>query len=430
MATVVQETLPNGETRVKIVDIDPDFSVYKLVERLQSNTAVMNHRVTMSIVSKEIENTSLVDNAHTRVFSSFQKMSRFMPQARRYEQLAKRAESVYVFGIPDVEPPAIPNVNYVYLKPTDQLSKEWFLISYGHSYASALATEELTHMDDPDELRMFKGVWSFDLAMTAILEEWLSSTVNAPTLMIDEREHDHRRQIALVNNIMHRMLTHVMVEMDAQKASIIQGEIKTIIKGTLYPSIQNSEKRATEEQSVAREQDVVVLFSDLRNFSSLAEKMEPKQLVREIINPYLSIASQVVYENGGIVDKFLGDGVLAVFGAETPSNNDADRALNAAREMIQQLKRTIGTKGVSFGLGMASGPVHVGQIGSEVRFENTVIGDAVNTAQRLSQYGDNDAWVSHTVYAALKQTYDLEAQGNVDLKGKAKPHQVYRLKGV
>src|SRR5689334_15527417 len=147
------------------VSIDPAFSIYKLVDRLKNQNTILRHRQSMSEVSYEIENATLLDGAHTRIFAGFQRMSKFVPQIPRYTKMALQAESVYVFGIPDTELPSIPNITYVPLEATDQLAKEWFLVSYGIDYASALATQELTRIDDPDEQRQFNGVWTFNVSL-------------------------------------------------------------------------------------------------------------------------------------------------------------------------------------------------------------------------------------------------------------------------
>ncbi|MBC7810031.1 MAG: hypothetical protein H7175_02735, partial [Burkholderiales bacterium] len=140
--------------------LSSDFSVFDLVERVQSKSTLLRHRRTMSLVSYEIENITLQDNARTRIFSGFQLYSKFVPQIERYRRIAALAEVVYVFGVPDVELPAIDNITYVPIAADDALAQEWFLVSYGPEYASALATREITRIEEEDALRMFKGVWT------------------------------------------------------------------------------------------------------------------------------------------------------------------------------------------------------------------------------------------------------------------------------
>jgi hypothetical protein len=190
--------------------IDPQFSVYRLVERVQTQSTLLNHRRAMSVVSYEIENATLLDGARTRMFSGFQYLSKFTPQIERYRKLAASSEAIYVFGVPDVTPPQIPNITYVHLKPTDLLSREWFLVCYGRDYFSTLATEELSQSSDPDDKRIFKGIWTFDLPMVSILKDWLGSAVDAKPLEYAHGPHNFLRHIQLLSNTMSRMMTRLM----------------------------------------------------------------------------------------------------------------------------------------------------------------------------------------------------------------------------
>lgn len=162
--------------------IDPTFSVYRLLERINQGPLVLRDRRTMTRISYTIENATRSNHARNRIFSGFQRFSKFLPQENRYREIAAYAESVYVFGVPDVELPAIQNVTYVPLTTSDYLSREWFVISAGRNFNSALCSNELTHIDDPDETRQFEGLWTFSGGMVDILQSWLSSAVDAPAL--------------------------------------------------------------------------------------------------------------------------------------------------------------------------------------------------------------------------------------------------------
>ncbi|MDX2162740.1 MAG: DICT sensory domain-containing protein [bacterium] len=222
------------------VAIDPQFSVYHLAERVQQTSTLLSHRRTMSLVSYEIENATLIDGVRTRIFAAFQYYSKFLPQLARYTTLALRAESIYVFGVPDVTLPALPNVTYIPLKRTDQLAKEWFLISYGREYFSALATEELTSITDPDHTRKFKGIWTFDVSMVSILEDWLSSAVDAQPLNVSEKDLNFDRQIRLMSNTMERLTRRIdrlnTRLTDAENA--VAQELSERVNASLAPTLQ------------------------------------------------------------------------------------------------------------------------------------------------------------------------------------------------
>jgi DICT domain-containing protein len=216
------------------VSIDPGFSVYKLVNKLQNQNTILRHRQAMSEVSYEIENSTLVDDARTRVFAGFQRMSKFVPQIPRYTKLAAQAESVYVFGVADVELPSIPNIIYIPLAQTDQLSKEWFLVSYGITYASALATEEVSHIDDPDDQRQFNGVWTFNVSLVSILEEWLTRTVDARALGWTSEMMNHERRLKLIGRNLSRLIgrtSRMNLRTQAELTTTIKTEVEPPSKG-------------------------------------------------------------------------------------------------------------------------------------------------------------------------------------------------------
>jgi len=394
-------------------DIDPDFSVYHLVKRVEQTSALLNHRRTMNYISYEIENASILDRVNNRVFSGFQYLSKFIPQIKRYQQIAAHADEVYVFGVPDVTPPAIPNVYYVPLKPTDQLAREWFLISHGADYYSALATEELTQFGAPDEYRMFKGLWSFDLDMVQILADWLTKTVDTKPQFIDDTDYNHVSQNRLVNRSVSRLLATRDDLSDSQE--FVVEELRSALKSSLGERIEH--RPHTNE--------TVILFSDIRNFTPLTETLAPQQLVETVINPYVATVSQAIKRYGGQIDKFLGDGVLAVFGLESYAPQDSVNALLAAKQILDDIREH---HDIQIGIGVAKGAVMVGNIGDEHYRETTVIGDAVNVAQRLSDIGQNEIWLSHTIYDALpeKPTMPPDAR-DITLKGKTVPHRAYRM---
>jgi len=228
------------------INLDSSFSVYHLVERLQNDdTQLLQDRKTMNTISYEIENATLVDHAQTVIFSGFQRMSKFLPQIKRYTRIAQDAKAVYVFGIPDVEVPPIHNITYIPLEKHFQLAKEWFLVSLGTQFGSALATKELTNIDDPDENRQFRGVWTFDVSMVSILNEWLMRTVDAKTAIITEDEVNKQSQDSMVKNIYQRMMkrigTNTLVPASYTKPkSDTQENLKVVIKKTLQPLVFSS----------------------------------------------------------------------------------------------------------------------------------------------------------------------------------------------
>ena len=137
-----------------------------------------------------------------------------------------------------------------------------------------------------------------------------------------------------------------------------------------------------------RQQRVTVLFSDIRGFTTLSECTEPTVLVRQL-NEYLSAMTDVITHHGGMVDKFIGDGILALFGAPLEDDRSSEKAARTALEMLVRLERlnqawaAQGKPRLQIGIGIHSGEAIVGNVGSEKKWDYTAIGDTVNTAARV-----------------------------------------------
>jgi adenylate cyclase len=149
--------------------------------------------------------------------------------------------------------------------------------------------------------------------------------------------------------------------------------------------------KADEDMRLGGEQrEVTVLFSDIRGFTTFSES-RPPEVVINILNRYLTDMTEVIMRHGGTLVAFMGDGIMAVFGAPPQMDDHADRALAAAREMAGPTLDSFNAwireqdhhEGFRIGIGLNSGAVMAGTVGSEERFEYTVIGDTTNTASRL-----------------------------------------------
>jgi adenylate cyclase len=178
-----------------------------------------------------------------------------------------------------------------------------------------------------------------------------------------------------------------------------------------------------------------VLFSDLIGFTTLSEKADPEALVSQL-NEYLSRMTSVVFSNGGTLDKFIGDAIMAVwgnvrsFGMAQDAKNCARAALGMRRELRQlnQKWREEGRMGLGMGIGINQGEVVVGNIGSHERMDPTVIGDSVNLASRLEGltriYGV-DILVGASAAELARDEVHLRSVARVQVKGKTKPVDVF-----
>jgi len=178
---------------------------------------------------------------------------------------------------------------------------------------------------------------------------------------------------------------------------------------------------------------VVILFSDIRGFTSLSEPMSPDEIAT-LLTDYFTEMVEIVFEHGGTLDKFIGDALMALWGAPLSRWDDADRAMRAAVAMQQRLARLNqewegrGRLPLAVGIGLDAGEVFAGNIGSERRLEYTVIGDAVNTAARLcAEAGPGEILVAGGLVTALAEPPPVTALDPLPLKGKAQPVPVYRV---
>ncbi len=180
---------------------------------------------------------------------------------------------------------------------------------------------------------------------------------------------------------------------------------------------------------------VAVLFSDVRGFTALAETMRPEEIA-SLLMEYFTEMVDCVFRNDGALDKFMGDEIMAQWGAPIGTENDADNAMKAALEMIRELRalnegwRAKGRPELQVGIGLSYGEVFAGNIGSEKRLEFTIIGDTVNIANRLcSAAGPGEILVSDEFRRALKHAPPLDQCPPMELRNKSQAVTVYRVAG-
>lgn len=178
--------------------------------------------------------------------------------------------------------------------------------------------------------------------------------------------------------------------------------------------------------------DVTVFFSDIRGYTALAEKLPPNELVG-MLNHFFGQMVRKIFEHNGMIDKFIGDAVMAVFGAPYPAVDDARRACRTAiaiREDVRRLSMELRQKTgilVEMGYGLASGPVISGNIGWERRMEYTSIGDAVNLSSRLVGIaGPGEILIDEETKKRAGEV-EVRSRGEMQVKGKSKPVHVYEL---
>jgi class 3 adenylate cyclase len=165
---------------------------------------------------------------------------------------------------------------------------------------------------------------------------------------------------------------------------------------------------------------VTVVFADVSGFTAMSEKMDAEE-VTEIINQLFTRLVDIIYRYEGTVDKFIGDCVMALFGAPIAHENDAERALLASMDMLNAVEEMNQTLPVRLGIkiGLNIGTVVVGNIGSDLRMEYTAMGDVVNLAKRLQESAiSGQILLSESVYNATRGAFDFRTLKPVKVKGK------------
>ena len=203
------------------------------------------------------------------------------------------------------------------------------------------------------------------------------------------------------------------------------------------PELVDEMSASPDEYSLEGEnREMTVLFSDVRGFTSISEGMDPKQLT-QMMNALLTPMTRVIHKNRGTIDKYMGDAIMSFWGAPLADSEHARHALYAAMEMIQELKimqqdfRQRGWPEVNIGIGLNTGDMNVGNMGSEFRMAYTVLGDAVNLGSRLEgltkNYGVNII-VSETTKNAIPEFVFRELD-LVRVKGKTEPVAIFEPVG-
>lgn len=217
-----------------------------------------------------------------------------------------------------------------------------------------------------------------------------------------------------------------------------QERIRSVFRRYVSPQVAEEVLATGGDLGEPVERDLVVLFADLRNYTSLTEGLPPRVLVEQVLNRYFTSTTEVLYRHGGTIDKFLGDGVIGVFGWPLAREDDLPRALRAAVDLqlafaalSQTWQAELGIA-IGMGVGVGFGRAVVGNIGSAQRLDYTLVGDVVNTASRLSSLAAaGQIMVSHLLVEALppgwRPPWPLVPLERVALKGKQEPHQIYEI---
>ena len=234
-----------------------------------------------------------------------------------------------------------------------------------------------------------------------------------------------------LNSIDHKRLGSMIMIEDISS----EKRMKSTMSRYMDPSIAEELLAAGAEALGGRSVPATVLFSDIRGFTTLTEELGPHATV-SMLNEYFEIMVECIQKEGGMLDKFIGDAIMAAFGIPVGHDDDEDRAVRAAIAMIRSLETwnvtrvNDGKKPVNIGIGLNSDVVVTGNIGSKKRMDYTIIGDGVNLAARLEsackQYAAR-ILISEFTQKKLRGTYRMREIDLVVVKGKTKPVSVYEI---
>jgi class 3 adenylate cyclase len=203
------------------------------------------------------------------------------------------------------------------------------------------------------------------------------------------------------------------------------------------PEVAEEILKHPEQLALSGERRVLtVVFCDIRDFTSVAERLAPEEVV-QLLNQFYALAIDTTFKHGGTLNKFLGDGVMALFGAPIPHLDHPLRAVRAALAMqagvaeLDERRRRAGLPSVAIGIGVSTGDVVAGTVGAEERMEYTAIGDSVNLAARLqSAAKPGQILISQATYGEVAEHVYVQSLGMLRVKGRKELVEVYEVRGL
>jgi adenylate cyclase len=182
--------------------------------------------------------------------------------------------------------------------------------------------------------------------------------------------------------------------------------------------------------------EITMLYSDIRGFTAMSESRQPEDVVNTL-NEYFEVMVEVLFRHGGTLDKFVGDEIIGLFGAPIPLAEAEYKSVCCALDMLKSLKELNRTRAaenqppLNIGIGINTGGVITGMIGSNNQLQYTAIGDAMNVASRLvSQAKAGEIIISDVTYARIYDRIDAVPLPPVKVKGKSEPLQIFRVSGI
>lgn len=337
---------------------------------------------------------------------------------------------------------------------------KYMLIVYDTAFFTWMINSVINHTDHFRSLSFISGPWGLTAAfgifgaimilvdifrydflssiycgVIVLLARWLITTWNS---QLDFRIIDSSNLVLIASLALFTLLSCLI---SANFRSVIMRSKKQESLERYIPDILAKELiDKGEDLSFSGDRSpVTILFSDIRNFTTFSEQVPPEEVI-QFLNEYFSAMIDIIFDNKGMLDKIMGDGLMAIFGSpfteESDPQQDAINAVNTAIEMKQKLEEfnaRIAGRGydpINIGIGINTGHAVLGSIGTEKRKEFTAIGDTVNTASRLESYTkeiDTNILISDETRKHLKGEFSLERIGLISLKGKKEEVEAHKV---
>jgi len=249
----------------------------------------------------------------------------------------------------------------------------------------------------------------------------LSTNLNAMSAQLA----DLYERMQALNQVLQAKVADQVTELDRATG------LKRYLSPQLADSILSGE---TDVKLTTRRKNLTIFFSDIRDFTAISERTEPEELV-ELLNNYLTEMTEIVFKHGGTLDKYIGDAIMVFFNDPVPCEDHPARAIEMALEMrakiadLQQRWFAARQEPLTVGMGISTGYVTVGNIGSATRLEYTVMGNHVNLASRLAAKArSGQILVSERTLLAARDLVDATEIGRVRLKGVSRPIAIYEIR--
>ncbi len=316
------------------------------------------------------------------------------------------------------------------------LNEEGRIVTCNHSGLEILRAEPLD-LVGKTAAEYFSGLNTWVLDRIRVVDETLKQdifldsaldvrgekiSVNLTTLPLMAEKEEERGPVRIGSMLM-------LEDISTEK------RIKSTMARYMDPGIADQLLAGGEEVLGGKSVEATVLFSDIRGFTSISEEAGPHATVK-LLNEYFTVMVECIQKQGGMLDKFIGDAIMAVFGLPVIHDDDADRAVRASIDMVLELKKfnqhriAAGLNTIDIGIGLNSDTVVSGNIGSPKRMDYTIIGDGVNLASRLEgacKTYYSRILISQNTLAKLKGTYRVREVDRVVVKGKHEPISIFEV---